>query len=295
MSRAVAWLRASRLPSQSYIAPPLLLGQALAHRATGRFDGGVCALLLIFGLCDQLLIVYANDYADRANDQLNRTATPFSGGSRVLVDGALSPSAVLRAGVAAAIGTLLISGVLALAYDRRHSIPLGLLALFLVWAYSYQPLRLSYRGGGELLQALGVGLCLPLFGYYNQSGELGSFPWALLWALLPTHLACAMATAMPDEPSDRLGDKRTSAVWLGGRRARRVIVLLEATTVAALIALARGPGLTASYVWVAPALLTALLALGPPGEPGSDRLSVQVAVAIAVTVSTVLGLTLAAL
>jgi 1,4-dihydroxy-2-naphthoate octaprenyltransferase len=223
----LAWLQASRLPSQSYIALPLALGQALAHAvAPEAWSWEVCALVQAFGLFDQLYIVYANDYADRDTDAQNQTATIFSGGSRVIPQGKLSAQALRRAAGLAAGLALMTGALLGLGFGRWGALPMMVVGLGLLWAYSYPPLRLSYRGGGELLQMLGVGLVLPLLGFYAQAGKLGRFPWALLGPILLLQLACAMSTALPDEPSDRCSDKRTLAVSLGPKRARAVVLLL---------------------------------------------------------------------
>ena len=190
------WLQASRLPSQSYIALPLLLGQVVAARMQGRaLDLGTLVGVQLFGLLDQLFIVYANDWADQETDRRNRTPTLFSGGSRVLVEGRLPARALGLAALVCAGALLALSVGLAVARGAPLLVPLAVAALALLWAYSYPPLRLSYRGGGELLQMVGVAGVLPLYGYVAQGGALGSFPWALLALLLPTHLGCAIATA----------------------------------------------------------------------------------------------------
>jgi 1,4-dihydroxy-2-naphthoate octaprenyltransferase len=90
--------------------------------------------------------------------------------------------------------------------------------------------RLSYRGGGELLQMVGVGVILPVFGYYIQSGSLAVFPCPYVAALLPLQLACAFSTTLPDEPSDRAGGKKTIAVLQGGGRAKAVVLALHVLT-----------------------------------------------------------------
>ncbi|MCK6548853.1 prenyltransferase [Myxococcota bacterium] len=231
-----AWLQASRLASQSYIALPILLGQALFAASGGDVDLRVLVLAQLFGLFDQLYIVWANDYADRETDLLNGTPTIFSGGSRVLVEGKLTPAALLRAAIAAAALMMVVTLVLAIGWQRWALVPLALAAIALLWLYSYPPVRLSYRGGGELLQMLGVGLVLPLYGWIAQGGALGAFPWPALAVLLPANLACALATTLPDEPSDRASDKRTTAVTLGGATTSFVItaLLLAATATVAL-------------------------------------------------------------
>ncbi|MGH8008837.1 MAG: prenyltransferase, partial [Candidatus Binatia bacterium] len=229
----LAWLQASRLASQSYLALSLLLGQALSFHQTGRLDWRIFALVHLFGLFDQLYIVYANDYADIETDRRNRTSTVFSGGSRVLVEDSLRPEQLKTASLAMA-GLSVLCGVLLTITDGRWlAVPIIGVSLALLWMYSYPPVRLNYRGGGELLQMCGLGVVLPVFGFYAQSGSLSGFPWPLLWAILPTQLACALATALPDEPSDRVSRKHTAAVLLGPRVTKLVIVILNFVSILA--------------------------------------------------------------
>ncbi|XXT20026.1 prenyltransferase [Sorangium sp. So ce429] len=286
-----AWLRASRLASQPSIALPLLLGQLLGARAAGRpLDLGTLAAVHLFGLLDQLFIVYANDVADQETDRQNRTATPFSGGSRVLVEGRLSPRALGAAAIACAAGLVAVSAALAAALPTASApllVPLAVAALLLLWAYSYPPLRLSYRGGGELLQMVGVGAVLPLYGYIAQGGAIARFPFALLAFLLPSHLGSAIATALPDEPSDRESAKRTLPVRVGGERAARCVVVLNGLSLllapVGLGAAGLRPG--AGLLVVVAAALVVLLAR--PAPPGSRLLLVRVAAAATATLSLV--------
>ncbi|WP_437780677.1 prenyltransferase [Sorangium sp. So ce1097] len=283
-----AWLRASRLASQPTIALPLLLGQLLGARAAGRpLDLATLAAVHLFGFLDQLFIVHANDVADQETDRRNRTATPFSGGSRVLVDGRLSPRALGAAALVCAAALVAVSAGLAVARSAPLLVPLALAALLLLWAYSYPPLRLSYRGGGELLQMVGVGAVLPLYGYLAQGGDLERLPVALLACLLPSHLGCAIATALPDEPSDRESAKRTLPVRVGGERAARCVALLNGLSLAlapigmASAGLRPGPGL------LVPAAASLVVLLARPAPPGSRRLLIRVGAAGAATLSLV--------
>lgn len=223
-----AWLQASRLPSQAYLFLPLLLGQLLAWRISGEWSWLVFVLVQAFGVFDQLYIVYANDVADEDTDRDNATATLYSGGSRVLVEGALSSVTLSRAArrmAGLALASTALIGLLA-----GHWLPLSL-AIFgigLLWAYSFPPLRLSYRGGGEWLQMLGLGGVLPLLAFAAQAGHFAGFPWLLLAVLLPLNLATAVATALPDAPSDARANKRTLAVVYGLGPARRFVLVLAA-------------------------------------------------------------------
>ncbi|WP_257463143.1 prenyltransferase [Archangium lipolyticum] len=286
MSRA--WLQASRLPSQSYIALPLLLGQLVAVRMRGQsLDLGTLVGVQLFGLLDQLFIVYANDWADQETDRRNRTATVFSGGSRVLVEGRLSPRALGTAALVCAGSLLAVSVGLAVARGAPLLVPLAVLALGLLWAYSYPPLRLSYRGGGEWLQVMGVAGVLPLYGYVAQGGVLGHFPWALVVLLLPTHLACAIATALPDEPSDRESGKLTVPARVGGERAAWGILTLNGLTLALAPFGLGSVGLRADAWLLVPAVAALAVPLVRPAPPGSKRVQVRVAAAITATLATV--------
>ncbi|MFN2267949.1 MAG: prenyltransferase, partial [Desulfonatronovibrio sp.] len=108
--------------------------------------------------------------------------------------------------------------------------PLALIlsGMALLWAYSFGPFRLSYRGGGELLQMLGVGGVLPMVGYLAQHGSLAGISWPYMGLMLLLALSCAMSTSLPDEPSDRLCLKRSSSVILGSCLNQRVILALNA-------------------------------------------------------------------
>lgn len=228
-----AWLQAARLPSQMYIFWPLLLGQALAMG--DGFSWEIVIACHLYGLASQLYIVFANDVADMATDRRNFTFTLFSGGSRVLVEGLLSRRQLARAAVLCAALSALCGVFLGIRHGTWLPLPLILFGLALLWAYSYPPLRLSYRGGGEYLQMVGVGLVLPLIGYSAHAGSLAGLPWAIVPLMLALSLSCAMATALPDEPSDRADGKGTHAVRFGIAESRRFILRLNALALVLLV------------------------------------------------------------
>lgn len=200
---------------------PLLLGQALAFAAHGRFSWRALALVHVFGLIDQLFIVFANDYADAETDRINTTYAPYSGGSRVVPDGKLAPRSLRIAALLMAGALVAVSAWGASVLDRPWTLGACGLALALMWAYSFRPLRLSYRGHGEVLQGLGLGVVLPGLGYYAQAG---SFDGLSFGALLPAFLLGYVGnvnTSLPDHPSDLASEKRSYPVRVGQLRARR--------------------------------------------------------------------------
>lgn len=255
-----AWLRAVRPLAHANIAPPLVLGQALAFVQGHGFDPAMAALAHGFGAIDHVVIVLTNDLADRDADALNTAPTPFSGGSRVLQRGLLTPAQLTRAALAAS-SLLVALGVGAIFVGRPWILPAVLAALALLAAYSLPPLRLSYRGYGEVCQGLGVGLVLPLVGYYAQSGSLSETPWSALAPLVLLGFVSNILTALPDTPADRAAGKATWPVRRGEAAARRdALVLLG---VGLLLAAQLSPPLSPSatlLAFVPPAAL-ALIAL----------------------------------
>lgn len=202
------------------IGVPLVYGQALAYATTGAFSWKWAFFAHIFGVLDHLAIVYANDLADEEGDRRNPHPTPFSGGSRVIPEGLLSRHDLRRAAGAASGALLVLSFALSTAYGREPLLVLGVAALLLLWLYSFPPARLSYRGHGEWLQGIGMGVVLPAVGFSMQTGTIAALPW---FALIPTVLlsvAGHIGTALPDREADLLVSKRTVPVRYGEAGAR---------------------------------------------------------------------------
>ena len=247
------WVQAYRPLAQANLATPLIYGQALAYAATERFDATALLAVTAWGLIDQAVIVFGNDYADRDHDAGGAAKTAFSGGSGVIPEGKIAPAELL----AAARGSFLALGVLSAAMAARFSwwaLPLWLGAGLTLWLYSYGP-RLSYRGGGEWLQAAGVGIILPLIGYSAQAGGLAELPATALFPSFLLAFAGNIATSLPDEDADRRAAKRTWTVRFGARGAALGCTLI--TAVAILLGAFVAPALRLT----APALLPLLGAL----------------------------------
>lgn len=233
MARFRSWFQAARPLAQANIAIPLLVGEALAWAQTGRVHLEMLIAIHVMGVVDQLAIVFANDVADEEGDRKNDTYTPFSGGSRVLPEGKLTLDALRRAAwtmVAILLATSVGAGLL---WSRPWLGGLWGAGLVLLWSYSFSPLRLSYRGWGELAQGLGLGVLLPLIGFYGQAGSFDSFPWSALAPLFLLGFAGNINTALPDAPADAAVDKQTWPVRYGTRRARKHTLQLVALAIVA--------------------------------------------------------------
>jgi 1,4-dihydroxy-2-naphthoate octaprenyltransferase len=183
---------------------------------------------------------YANEYADHETDALAER-TPFSGGSGALVRTGLAPAFVRRAAAVA----LSVGGALAVAGGLSGTLaPAALGALGVVavlgWQYSVGPLRLAWRGWGELDNAALGGLVLPAYGAAVVGGPVGytalvCLPFALLV------FANLLATGWPDRRADAAVGKRTLVTRLPARRLRGLYVAVVVVAFASLPVLATGP------------------------------------------------------
>lgn len=226
-----AWIQAARPLAHANLAIPLLVGEVLGWAVTGGWDLKLVVLTHIAVVLDQLFIVFSNDVADEESDRANKHATPFSGGSRVLVEGKITTQALRRASLIAAVALLGLAAAMAFGMDRPLLFPLWVAGIALMWAYSYAPLRMSYRGHGEVAQGLGLGVVLPVIGFYTVTGSLTSMPWTAVVPLFILGFAGNINTALPDAQPDAATEKRTWPVrfGLGGARKHTLQFLAVAT------------------------------------------------------------------
>jgi len=225
--KITAWIQASRLASQLYLLLPLTLGQLLATLTHGGWSSQVFVISLFYSLSLQFFIVYANDLADFETDKLNKNWTLFSGGSRVLVNKLLTPKELKLGLVLSLAISLFIALFLSYLRNNLFIFLLASLGPIMLWLYSYPPFKLSYRGGGEILQALGLSFVLPFLGFMLQKNSNFLSLISLCIALFPSQLACAMSTTIPDATSDSLSGKKTFVISFGPYKSFFLIMLLH--------------------------------------------------------------------
>ena len=223
--------------------PHFLVGGFLFH-ALGALmawyvGAGVNVPALLYGQFAissiQLMTHYSNDYFDYAADKANATPTNWSGGSRVLVAGSLSPRVALWAALVCAAAALFAALALAVVVNPGPLIlPLLLLSLVLAWSYSAPPLRLHSRGLGELTVSLLVPGLTPLVGFYLQAGRLDWLPLLAVLPLCGLQFAMLLVINFPDAAGDAAVGKRTLTIRLGAPRAARLCLVVLALVYAAL-------------------------------------------------------------
>lgn len=236
--KAGAWLKAMRLQFYPMTWLAYTAGALAASPAGGVFGnplfwlGYLCLFLL------EVATVLINERVDFPSDRDNRFFSTFTGGSRVLVEGLLSRRE-LGVGIAAALAAFLAASawLLSLTPASASAVAsvLGALTILAI-GYTAPPLKLCYRGLGELDVAVTHSIGVILCGYVFLGGAWNdALPWLLSLPLLLAIMPSITLSGIPDLEADAAAGKRTLAVRLGQRGA--LIVCLIFTWLAAGAAL----------------------------------------------------------
>ena len=183
---------------------------------------------LIFGTA-HLSVSFSNDYFDRHSDQ-NSVKTAFSGGSKVLVEHPELESLALNLALFLLCSSIVANVFFTIVYSYSFLFfVFGLIGVLLGWFYTAPPLKLAYRGLGELVAIFAIGFLMPGMGYLVASGTVSSL---LQWIILP--LSCyglffIITVELPDVESDAVGQKKSLLVKLG-RTAGKLISVATTLT-----------------------------------------------------------------
>ncbi|NCF28948.1 MAG: prenyltransferase [Gammaproteobacteria bacterium] len=230
LGRLRLWVRAVRAPFFTATLVPVLLGSVIAHTDLAHsghaqmWNWAIFWLALLGGVLAQAGTNLANDYGDHTsrNDEYNKVPSPFNGGSRVIQAGLLAPWKVLLAALLCFAGTIGIGLYLndLIAGGPFANTPLlwaGVAGCVLGVAYTLGPLRLSYRGLGEIAIAAGFGPVIVLGTHYVLSaGALSDWHWGRpLGASIPVAIFVMLivwVNQFQDAPADAKAHKRTWVV-----------------------------------------------------------------------------------
>ena len=166
--------------------------------------------------------VFVNDLGDFESDRRNRFWGPLTGGSRVLVTGALTHTALRRGAAGAfALSLLAVMGLLAAPGVAAGAAAVVYAALaVLAIGYTAPPLKLCHRGLGEFDVALTHSFGVMMLGAAAQGGGLtAAGPLLLAMPLALAVLPAIILSGVPDLDADVAAGKGTLVVRFGVRRA----------------------------------------------------------------------------
>jgi 1,4-dihydroxy-2-naphthoate octaprenyltransferase len=206
----------ARLPIAIGVLPTFFLGSLFALITGNEFlwVNFLWGFLILFLI--EIAAAYANDYFDYEGDKHNQQFG-FSGGSGVLQ----KHPQLLPVAKWSAVFLFFISFVLTLLMVWHFSFPLWIVgyiltAILFCWFYTAPPIKLAYRGLGELPHML-AGIMFPGWGYIILTGTLD---WSLLIFALPfgfSGLTVILNFEIPDREAD-LNAKKSNLIVIMGRR-----------------------------------------------------------------------------
>ena len=156
------WITVVRAPFLTATIAPIMLGSAIAYKQFEVFDWSIFWMVLFGAVCAQIGTNNINDYFDHKsrNDEMNKLASPFNGGSRAIQSGLITPTNMLLLSIFFFSCTILVGlNLNNLFFDGRLDsllMYLGYLGVFLGVMYTGF-FKLAYNGLGDLAVFIGFG------------------------------------------------------------------------------------------------------------------------------------------
>ncbi|MBW6434880.1 prenyltransferase [Actinoplanes hulinensis] len=250
----LAFIRLARLKFLLESLITVALGMGLAALAGEGLRWREYLLAQVFISGTHLMTHFCNEYFDWDADNAHASPTAWTGGSRVLTQGLLTPTASLSAAFVALFAMIAVSALMPSVGSRLTAV----LILALAWFYTAPPVRLNYRALGEVTTAAVLTLLTPGLVCYLQAGRIPVELPAVCVPLFLVMSARMMVMNLCDHEADLAVGKHTVPNRLGPRRAVGLIAALNVVAYLLLIVVTIA-GVLPRVVGVA-VLLTAPLA-----------------------------------
>jgi 1,4-dihydroxy-2-naphthoate polyprenyltransferase len=212
------WIIGARVRTLPAAIAPVLVATAYAG---SNWDPIPALSALLVSLALQIGVNYANDYSDGIRGTDDSRVGPV----RLTASGLASPKAVRTAALISFLFAAVIGLTLAIA-TSWWIILVGALAISAAWGYTGGANPYGYKGLGELSVFLFFGIVATTGSYFVQTEELNL---AIFIIAIPMgSLACAILAInnLRDRAQDEIVGKKTLAVRLGDRGARRLYIAL---------------------------------------------------------------------
>jgi 1,4-dihydroxy-2-naphthoate octaprenyltransferase len=226
--RAVVWLRASQAILFETSVVPACVGTAAAVAAGSLFNLAYFTLILVSLVAIQAGANLLKGYYEARDG----TVPPASTGSWIAFDSgaavglARDPRSVLRVAWVCLLVGVLAGLLLVVVTQSLLLLVFGIAGFVLAWSYSSPPLKLSYRGIGELSTFLAFGPIMTVGATlaFGMRGLVESFLASLILGFLAA--AISYSRYFPNEAEDRAKGKRTPVTILGPAKAISLLVVL---------------------------------------------------------------------
>ena len=159
--------------------------------------------------------------------------SPYSGGKRVLIDGLLTREQTIKISTISYLLAIVI-GLVIVRYREPRVFWLGVAGVALAFFYHAPPLKLSYRGFGELAVGISYGPLITAGTFLVQRGTV-TLEVILASVVLGLLIAAFLwANEFPDYKADLASGRHNLVVQLGRAKAARAFVAIVALAGAVL-------------------------------------------------------------
>lgn len=225
------WLKELRLPFISASVMPVIVATSLAYAEKATFDLHLFLLTLFGVIFLHLGTNVANDYYDHisGNDALNTEyVRPFTGGSRLIQQGLISPGRVLLTSIAFFAAATVV-GIFLIASRGTVILVLGVIGILSGFFYTAPPVRFGYKGIGELLIGLNFGVLITCGAYYVQTGTVSASSVIASLPLAMLITAVVIINEFQDAGADARVGKRTLVVRMGKKNSVAILAMVTTT------------------------------------------------------------------
>lgn len=222
------WFKEAVEPSLLMSFLLVTLGTAVALR-DGFFNLVYYVLAVIGVTLSQNAVNVLNDYHDYKTGVDGKTIkTPFSGGSKYLISGAIRPESAFSF----ALASLLLALPIAIYFVILRGLPVLAIVFVAGLSVYFYTTTFARVYMGEFLAGVNLGPLAIIGAYYVQTGTLtlgvilvGVAPGLMIANVL-------FLNEVPDIAADSAGGRRNLPILMGGRRAVKLYAILEAFAVA---------------------------------------------------------------
>ena len=212
------WLLGARPRTLPAAIAPVVVATALVG---ADFNWFRAALALKVAVWLQIGVNFANDYSDGVKG----TDADRVGPIRLVASGLASAKSV-KAAAFISFGIASIAGVWLAYLTSPLLILVGIISIAAAWGYTGGKNPYGYKGLGELSVFLFFGVIATMGTYYAQTEQLTLLSFIVSIPMGALSCAILAINNLRDRPKDELVGKRTVAVRIGDRNARRMYVAL---------------------------------------------------------------------
>jgi 1,4-dihydroxy-2-naphthoate octaprenyltransferase len=219
------WLKIIRFQFYPMTWLAYTVGALSSFRLMEKFDLTVYIIGYISLFLIEFATVISNEYFDFETDKINKNYSQFTGGSRMIVEGKISFKQI-KIAITIILILIFVLSIFLSFMTNIYSVIILLIGLFLGLAYTVPPLKLSYRGFGEIDVGITHSFYIILAGFLFQCPRIyTSFPWVISIPLFFAVFGAIILAGFPDFIADKKVGKKTLTVILGQKRATLVSIL----------------------------------------------------------------------